>query len=297
MEKREQAFELYKASDGLKPLKEIADEVGVSPGSVRGWKSRYKWDELINKVADKEQRNVTSDTRSVTRDVTEQLDLKPIKQSDRLTEQQKMFCYLYFEYRFNATKAYQEAYQCDYRAAQSNGYRLLRKDYINDELNRIKAELNNRMHATIEDLISEYVKQAFSDITDFVEFGTETEKVPIEAEISDEIDADGMPIIKTEKEVKHSFVRLKDSAQVDGTLIQEVKKGRDGVSVKLYDKQKALEMLFKYLGGDELEQVKLSIEKAKLEAMTGEKEGDGVQDWKSAVIAAANNRVVSDDGN
>ena len=43
-------------------------------------------------------------------------------------------------------------------------------------------------------------------------------------------------------------VHFRDSNQVDGTVIQEVKKGKDGVSVKLYDKQRALIELQKLIG-------------------------------------------------
>ncbi len=40
--------------------------------------------------------------------------------------------------------------------------------------------------------------------------------------------------------VRRSYVEFKDMDQVDGSLIQEVKKGKDGISIKLVDKQKAL---------------------------------------------------------
>ncbi|EMQ2590576.1 terminase small subunit, partial [Listeria monocytogenes] len=57
---------------------------------------------------------------------------------------------------------------------------------------------------------------------------------------------------------KASFVALKDNSEVDGSLIQEVKKGKDGVSLKLYDKQKAMLELMKYLkdnGEDDNDQI------------------------------------------
>lgn len=41
----------------------------------------------------------------------------------------------------------------------------------------------------------------------------------------------------------HNYVMLRESGQVDGRLVQEIKKGRDGVSVKLHDKMKALELI------------------------------------------------------
>ncbi|GIM45950.1 hypothetical protein DNHGIG_14990 [Collibacillus ludicampi] len=44
---RDKAFELWKASGGTMKLKEIADELGVSEGTVRGWKAKDVWDSQL----------------------------------------------------------------------------------------------------------------------------------------------------------------------------------------------------------------------------------------------------------
>ena len=62
--------------------------------------------------------------------------------------------------------------------------------------------------------------------------------------------------------MKVPYIHFKPSDEVDGTLIQEVKIGRDGVSLKLYDKQKAMQELIKLLGGDELRQAQIAKLKA-----------------------------------
>ena len=100
---------------------------------------------------------------------------------------------------------------------------------IKQELYRLKAELQQDNFVDVQDWIQEYVKQAFADIADFTEF---------DREVVEFNDGSEGPVV---------FVRLKDSDKIDGTLIQEVKKGKDGVSVKLYDKQKAMSELMKYL--------------------------------------------------
>lgn len=46
--RRDQAFEIWKASNGEKKLTEIAEELGVSPGSVRGWKNKDNWNQKLN---------------------------------------------------------------------------------------------------------------------------------------------------------------------------------------------------------------------------------------------------------
>ncbi|WP_077301613.1 phage terminase small subunit [Virgibacillus pantothenticus] len=42
--RREEAFSIWKESQGNKKLKDIAEELGVSPSTIRKWKSQDKWD-------------------------------------------------------------------------------------------------------------------------------------------------------------------------------------------------------------------------------------------------------------
>lgn len=212
--------------------KDIAAKHNVSINTVKSWKSR-KW-------------NVPPEIKGATKKekVAHEKEVQPIIDNDELTEQQKLFCLYYLEC-FNATKAYQKAYGCDYKTANSNAYLLMVNHGIKEELHRLKAELQQDVFLDVKDLIKEYIKQAFADVTDFTEFGQEIVQF-----------SDG-------SEGPVSFVRLKDSDSVDGTLIQEVKKGKDGVSVKLYDKQKAMSELMKYLGGDRLREVQIAAAIAK----------------------------------
>ncbi|WP_420540559.1 terminase small subunit (plasmid) [Paenibacillus polymyxa] len=46
---------------------------------------------------------------------------------------------------------------------------------------------------------------------------------------------------------RYNYVSFKNSDEIDGTLVSEVKQGKDGVSVKLHDKTKALDVLTKYM--------------------------------------------------
>ncbi|PFW65292.1 phage terminase small subunit [Bacillus sp. AFS075034] len=58
---RDKAFEIYKASKGEKPLVEIAEELGISEGTVRGWKNKDKWNDKLNGTFRKIERNVPKD--------------------------------------------------------------------------------------------------------------------------------------------------------------------------------------------------------------------------------------------
>ena len=44
---RDKAFEIYSENNGNIELVEIAERLGVSAGTVRGWKSKDKWDPKI----------------------------------------------------------------------------------------------------------------------------------------------------------------------------------------------------------------------------------------------------------
>lgn len=271
MEKWELAYKDYKK--GMK-YKDIASKHDVSINTVKSWKSR-KWNAMEEGAPD---RVATKEKKGA-----HKKEVQLVIDNDDLTEQQKVFCLLYLQYKFNATKAYQHAYEVDYRTANANGSRLLVNASVKQEIRRLKAELQQETFAGVKDLIAEYIKQAFADITDFTEFGTSEE-------IS--LNSFGEPIIDEETDAPltymRSYVHLKDSREVDGTLIQEVKKGKDGVSVKLYDKQKAMDVLFKYFGAD-------ALREAQINKLAGSKEGADSKDWKQAVIEAANKRAVQQD--
>lgn len=235
VQKWDLAYEDYK--NGMK-YKDIADKYDVSINTVKSWKSR-KWNAPPKEVATKKKK------------VAHKKELQPVIENDDLTEQQKMFCLFYLQH-FNATKAYQQAYGCDYNSARANSIRLIAKDSIKKELHRLKAELQQDVFVDIKDLIQEYIKQSFADMSDFTEFGQEM------VEFSD---GEERPV---------SFVRLKNASEVDGTLIQEIKKGKDGVSVKLYDKQKAMGELMKYIATDELKQAKTEKTQAEAKILTNQ---------------------------
>ncbi len=45
---REKAFQIYKEHNGNIDLVEIASHLNISPGTIRGWKSKDKWEQLLN---------------------------------------------------------------------------------------------------------------------------------------------------------------------------------------------------------------------------------------------------------
>ncbi|EWG12734.1 terminase small subunit [Cytobacillus firmus] len=206
-------------------LKALAEKHDVKIGTLKSRKSREGWSR------DPTKKDATKKKKVAT--------LEPVIESDELNDKQKMFCLYYIKY-FNATKAYQKAYGVDRNTAESIAYRLMGNDGVRREIERLKQERFNGVLLDAQAVLQKYIDIAFADITDFVDFGQR--EMP-------ELDHNGEPMLDEngdEITYSYSFVNLKNNDEVDGTLITEVKKGKDGVSVKLADKMKALEFLSKY---------------------------------------------------
>ena len=234
-ERIEQAKAMY--LKGMK-LVEIASQLNVSEGTVRSWKSRYKWDcNVANKkrnVAKRKKEENSKNKKAIAEAVDQVID------NPDLTDKQRLFC-LHYVRCFNATKAYQKAYGCSYETANVEGYKTLVKPSIKTEIRNLKQTRLNREFLSEEDIFQMYMDIAFADITDYVSFGRETVEV---------MGAFGPVQVKNEKTGKKEIlkreintVRFKESDSVDGRLISEIKQGKDGASIKLADRMKALQWL------------------------------------------------------
>lgn len=242
-----------------KTYKELGEEYGLNPNTIKSRKSREKWrrPNATNATATQDATRAKPKTnrKPIAPDLEEEYQATIGEMNPELTERQKHFCLYYVKY-WNATKAYLKAYPNVTRmTAETAGSRLLRNDRVRAEIDRIKAEKFGRVGLDANVILQKWIDIAFSDVTDFMEFGTEEE------EITDEETGEVKTVVK-------NYVRFLDSREVDGTLITEVKRGRDGIGVRLQDKIKALEVLTKYMDllGDntkrQLEQEKLKVELA-----------------------------------
>lgn len=260
---RDKSFEIYKANNGNIDLVEIASQLNVPPGTIRGWKAKDYWEQKLNGTLQKERNvpKVKSPPKSK-RNKKSSAEVEQIINNPDLTDKQRLFCLYQIKY-FNATKAYQKAYGCDYITANVNGSRLLVNASIQEEIRRLKqAKLNQ---ATLEpgDIFQKYMDIAFSDVTDYLAFGRK--------EIVVDTDKDG-----NEVTAEINYVDFKDSNQVDGTLISEVKQGKDGVSIKLADRMKALQWIADHMDlATEEQRAKIALLKAKV---TSDDEEEGQED-------------------
>lgn len=296
---RDKAKAMYIDSKGKMLLKDIAAQLDVKDTQVRKWKSQDKWDEELKGNVTNRKRNVTKKSKGIDGQLKTELLPEEIEtlNNEELTEKQRLFC-LYYVRWFNATKAYQKAYGCDYTTAMVNGCKLLSNPKIQTHIQSIKdAKIKQSMY-TAEDYFQKMMDIAYSDVTDYMTFGQETVAVtgafgPLEV-----VD----PITKEKKILTKDInvVRFKDSSEVDGTLIQEVKQGKDGCSIKLVSKEFALKWLDKhYSEATELQQAQLEQLRAqtkKLEAETQEDEeieDDGFLDAiKNAEVGGWNDEEI-----
>lgn len=211
-------------------FKKLAEKHGVKEGTLKSRRSREKWSR--EKDATKSKKVATKSKKMQPKKEIKE----PVVESDNLTDKQQLFCIYYIKY-FNATKAYQKAYGCDYVSAMSNGSRLLRNDKVSNEIDRLREDKLNEKKLSVDDILQKYIDIAFADIGDYVERGE-----------------DGF------------FVKVKPLEQMDTSIISELSNTENGIKLKLADKMRALDMLAKYtdLLSDN-QQKRLQEEKVKAE--------------------------------
>lgn len=152
-----------------------------------------------------------------------------------LTDRQKKFCLFYLQ-DFNARRSAKRA-----GFKENYGYVLLKNHLIKKEIDRLREEMMGELFVSGRDVLELYIRIAFADITDYVEFGN--------------YDAGDQ---------KSSYVYLKDCQQVDGQLIEEVSVSSTGGKIKLLDKTKALEKLEKFFDLFGIDAWKKFVEEQKL---------------------------------
>ena len=270
------AYEMYK--QGMK-LVEIADQLGCSSATIRTWKNRYKWDDNASETFQKKSETKRNVSKKKIREATTLDDgTKETLQNDDLTPEQQMFC-IYYSRTFNAAQSYQKAYGCSYESAIANGSRLLTNDKVRAEIKRLKEIKRQQIVADADDIVELQMRIAFADIGNYVSFG--------QKEVTD---------IETDETYMVSVVDLKESKNTDTQLIQEVKRGKDGVSVKLADKQKAIDWLTKYflLHPDDKYKAEFDKKRAEVSDNSGEKILQNMQTIADILQHPVANRSIAD---
>lgn len=266
-EKVDKAKKLYLKGE---KLIDIANQFGLSEGTVRSWKSRYNWDcnvakEKCNVAKKKKQK----EKRSVK-------EVQHVMENAELTDKQRLFCLHYIKC-FNATKAYQKAYGCSCETAMVAGPRMLGNVRVRNEITNLKQNRYQREFLSESDIFQKYMDIAFADITDYLDFGTE--EVPVMAldgpvKIKDPETGEEKTLTKTV-----NVVHFKPSSEVDGSILSEVKQGKDGASIKLADRMKALEWLSKHMNiATDEQKARIEQIRAQTELLKAKAQADDIEE-------------------
>jgi phage terminase small subunit len=267
---RDKAFEIYKKHKGNIDLIEIAKLLNLSDGTIRGWKNKDKWNDKLNRTF---QNNTERSNKKKSVPKQEWISKVEQKQNnslevDELTERQRLFAEIFVRSPIAYKAAIKAGYAPD--SAHAEGSRLLRNVKVRNYINYLKELKRESLMLDIEDLVDLNMRIAFADIKDYTEFGQEYIPVISNGEpIKVKNPSTGEEDILTQKV---NTVKLKESFEVDGEIISEIKASKQGTSIKLEDRRKAIQWLTDYFGWNpehrhkkEFDAKKLELEKLRFE--------------------------------
>ncbi|WP_083225197.1 terminase small subunit [Lysinibacillus sp. AR18-8] len=290
---RDKALEIYMQHDGKITNRAIAEILGVSEKTIGSWKSKSKdnWKGKLNGVLQSSERStpIKIQSKKSKEKVAESDDISTLVTEDGLTDKQRLFC-MYYVRSLNATSAYKKVYDCSYQAAMANGSRLLSNAKVKETIAELKKQRLESLDLDKFDVLEKYKAIAFADITDFIDF-TQVDSEATETTV--EYNPDGSKKSEKTEVVPYTYTKfsMHHSEEIDGMLITELSKGKDGMfKVKLADKMAALAFLAKYtdlLNENERkqlqnEQAKLNIDKTKVEIDKLEKPDSNKQESEIA---------------
>ena len=168
----------------------------------------------------------------------EELLKMPYKEAVKgLSEKLRVFCECYIESHNKKTAMIKAGFSPE---VSSGVYarRIMQKREVQVYIQWLKVRVLKQHLINAYDLIDAWVRIAFSDITDFVT-------------------------------IYPSSIKLKPVEEIDGQLVKSIKSGRDGISIELHDKMKALDCLAKYVS-DMPSDWKQRIEERKVQLMEEE---------------------------
>ena len=261
-------------------LSDLAVKHGIKYSTMKSRNQREKWAKgASTKDASKNKKDASKDASKKTQDASSDTKSKrepkirivvnnreiDFEENTDLTEKQRLFC-LYYIKSYNATMS---AIKAGYAksSAHVEGHRFLRNPKIAKEIRRLKGKAHQELFIDALDVLEVYAKIAFANIAEYTDFGQRD--VPVMNMFGPVYEGKGKDKKAVLKTV--NFVDIKPSAEIDGTLISEVKQGKDGVSIKLHDKMKALEKLELYLDllpdkhKRKIEEEKLKLDQAKFD--------------------------------
>ena len=185
-------------------------------------------------------------------------------QDSGLTEKEQDFV-LYYLDSHNIVQSYMKAYGAERKQALKKGYEVYHKEKIQNELKRLKKIMMISMDLDVTRYIETLDKVANANIGDYITF--KEEEIPL---YNDE----GLPLLNHDTgepiTKKVNKMHLADSDSVDTSVIQEIKQGKDGISIKLLDKYKALDSLKEFFDWKNKEEQDIEVSNSFIDALNSE---------------------------
>lgn len=223
---RDKAKELWLEAGGENApkgiLKEIAEKLNVSEGTIRGWKAKDKWSDFNKNETERSVKNMERSNENNKKKLQlEESDFEYVD-DDGLTDKQRLFCNYYMQ-SFNATQAAIKAGYSE-KSAYQIGYQLLQKTSVKAYLKNLKEQQKSELFISQEWVLNRHAQIANSNINDYITPDGTLKK-----------NTDGTLIKKIT--VKTSRSEFEGSYKESST-----------VSIELEDRKESLKFLTKYLG-------------------------------------------------
>lgn len=194
-----------------KSMADIARSLDIPDSTVRRWKKTYKW-ETTHPNGERKKRSKSERSDKVK--ISKKDGTKQTMENKELTEQERLFC-VYYINSYNATMSYKKAYKCSYKTAHSHAYETVAKRGIKNEIERLKEIKRQQVMIEEIDIVELQMRIACSNIGDAVD-------------------------------IKNNNMSVKPFEEIDTQMIREVKSTKDGIGIKMEDRQKAINWLTKY---------------------------------------------------
>lgn len=145
---------------------------------------------------------------------------------------------------FNGTRAYMVAYPRtkNKNTAGVKAFQLLRKDKIDAEIKKRMADRIRRTEIKQDDVVREFAKIAFANVSDFVKV------VTIETPY-DDIDPETGELVERVSQQQRVCIKNTDELTDDQkAAISSIKQGANGIEIRFHDKNDALTALGRHVG-------------------------------------------------
>jgi phage terminase small subunit len=268
---------------GMK-YKDIAEKYGVSINTVKSWKIRYKWSKDKKSVHTKNKKVCTQNNKNKSNskckeDINKIRKIENSLEPEELTDKQRLFAEIYV-HNFNATQAAIKAGYA-YESAFVEGCRLLKNAKVKAYVAYLKGLKKESILVNIDDIVEKQMRIAFASMGDYIEFGREL--VPV-------MNSNGPIIYRNPTTGKEEVLmqtvnsaRLKESWEVDASIIKEINVTKQGTSIKLHDPQKAMDWLRDFFEENPEHKYKKEFDKKKLqlerERFEHQKKMDENKEW------------------